>query len=505
MNTPSSTRRLILQGSLLLAALLILYGRAATFQFVNYDDDLYVFSAQTRGWASLPLAELLLTPHLGYPIPAVAAVYWASIKLVGLGGAATLLHSINILVHLLNTALLWRLARRLCAADWVAWSVAALWALHPANVEAVCWVTSLKDLLCALGVLIAAQAITSPRRLLAPLLAAAGAALAFASKPGAVIVGPILLLAALLGGDIAALAQRKRVGLVGLVATLWAPVHIWIADRAHDQMIGERVIVPLFDRLSSTFVTQLESALVPINLRIFYIMEPAQGRDYLIFGAVFILTVALVGLLYQRKMSRPLFALLASIVAYAPYSNLLQGGRLIGNAYLYLPLAFLALFAVALSRDLSAPATPEDAPASERPLTIALLCMCLLLAPLTWQQVSTWRHSVALWSNARLFYPAEPFVHVKLGDALFAGQQYAIAVECFNIAYQNEMPVDYFPWRWPVSLWRMGYHDQAEQLFAWFLSQPFQRTQSSIAHRAEMVRFYGEFCAQTGRACRPLP
>ena len=55
---------------------------------------------------------------------------------------------VNVLLHLANTLLVWRLMLRLATPG--AWLVAAVFAVHPAHVESVAWVIELKDVLSGL-------------------------------------------------------------------------------------------------------------------------------------------------------------------------------------------------------------------------------------------------------------------------------------------------------------------------------------------------------------------
>ena len=128
----------------------VAYLQVLRFEFVNYDDTVYVpdnpqvrdgFSLggigwafttfETANWYPLTWLSLMLDCQMFGPRP---------------GGH----HAVNAALHAANAVLLFIVLRRMTGSRWRSAAVAALFAVHPLHVESVAWIAERKDVLSTL-------------------------------------------------------------------------------------------------------------------------------------------------------------------------------------------------------------------------------------------------------------------------------------------------------------------------------------------------------------------
>jgi len=132
---------------LLFLATAALFWPATSFEFLNYDDDVYVTgNAFVRAGLT---AESVRTAFTSGAAANWHPLTWLShqldVTLFALDAGAH--HRTSVLLHALNAALLFAALRALSGAHGPSALVAALFALHPLRVESVAWVAERKDVL----------------------------------------------------------------------------------------------------------------------------------------------------------------------------------------------------------------------------------------------------------------------------------------------------------------------------------------------------------------------
>ena len=163
----SSRTRTFLLGLLLIVVTVAVYSPVHRYPFFNVDDGFYVVENvhvhNGLGWETVKWAFTSLS--MGNWIPLSFLSHALDYRLFGANPAGH--HVINALLHALNAALLFWVLKRATGFTGRSFMVAALFALHPMNVEGVVWVAERKTELSMVFFLLALGAyrwyVTEPR------------------------------------------------------------------------------------------------------------------------------------------------------------------------------------------------------------------------------------------------------------------------------------------------------------------------------------------------------
>jgi len=136
--------------ALLVAACLLVYLQVVSFDFINFDDNLYVyenpFVAGGLSAASLKWAFTAFHSANWHPLTWISHMLDASVFGPNAGGH----HFVNVIFHAANSVLAFVVLKRYTGEIGMSALVAFLFAVHPAHVESVAWISERKDVLSTL-------------------------------------------------------------------------------------------------------------------------------------------------------------------------------------------------------------------------------------------------------------------------------------------------------------------------------------------------------------------
>jgi len=138
----------------LVLAILVVYAQTARFDFINCDDDAYVYNniPVRSGLTRAGVFWALFTTDYFYWQPLTWLSHMLDCQLFGLHAGWH--HLTNVLFHILNSLLVFFVFRRMTGAVWRSAALAALFALHPLRVESVIWIAERKDVLSGFWLLV---------------------------------------------------------------------------------------------------------------------------------------------------------------------------------------------------------------------------------------------------------------------------------------------------------------------------------------------------------------
>ena len=418
--------------TLLTAVLLLVaavYAEALTFEFLPFwDDDTNIH--RNPLYSPLSWGSVLLFwkgPFQQLYIPVTYSVWAGLVALsrviagtgIGVGPInAALFHGTNLLVHLLATGMIFVIVRRLLNAQFSrpevspqrilsAAAISALtFAIHPIQVEAVAWVSGLRDLLggaislAAIALFLSwLDAFSSPARLC--WIRYAGATLllllAFGSKPGSVVTPALALIC---GAWLLQAERRSWKPLLWLLPWFaFAVVEVLMTSRAQPAAELARTLVPLWARplvaadAISFYLWKLFWPCEPWGICADYGRSPNALFDQGILFWSWLIPVGLAGVLFAFKKSRLyLLPLVLLVIGVLPTLGLIpfnfQVVSTVSDRYLYLAML--------------GPAVAMGLLISQSSLRVALGVSCALIP--FWIVLSLLQ--LPQWASGSLFFPA---------------------------------------------------------------------------------------------------
>jgi tetratricopeptide (TPR) repeat protein len=432
----SPRQRTFLLCLLLTAAALVSYSPATHNRFLNYDDDTYITNNPhvKAGLTSATVKWAFTTYDQANWHPLTWLSHALDCQLFGLNPAGP--HFVNVLLHAANAVLLLLLLQSATGFRWRSLMVAALFALHPINVESVAWAAERKNVLSTLFFLLALCAYVWYARkpaLHRYAVVAFSFALSLLCKPQAITFPFLLLLwdywplcrisvpavAGAANDDDDNVPKRSSGWLLleklPLLLLSAASALITIkAQNAGGAVKNFSQYSPLL-RLETaviSYVSYIGKALWPSKLVALY-PHPTKLYPAWQVGAAALLFLLVTALVIAARDRRYLvvgwFWFLGSLV---PMIGLVQvGAQAMADRYAYIPFMGLFLMLTWLVADW---AKAKQLPAQW--LAIPAICCLLALSILTYRQVGYWHDIPSFWSRTLALTENNYIAHDTLGE-----------------------------------------------------------------------------------------
>ncbi len=433
-------------GGLLVLTALLLYAPVTHHEFISgWDDNEYITdNVHVRTGLSLGNVGWAFTsrePFYWHPLTWLS--HMVDCQLFGLDSGWH--HYVNVVLHAINALLLFLLLHRATGAVWRSFVVAALFAVHPLNVETVAWAAERKSLLGAFFslVTIAAYGRYVQRPGWKRYLTVLGSFLmALMSKPTAVTLPFVLLLL-----DHWPLRRYEELSFPRRWMRLLQeklPLLLMSVGVSAITLLGGRAggfvvplsVLPMSTRLENvplSYVGYIGKMLWPANLAVFYPHPASILGPSLPLSEVAAATLLLAGItalvLYSHRTRYAAMGWLFFLATMVPMIGIVQVGyQGIQDHFSYIPC--IGLF-IALVWGIAAIA--EDTSIKPAVPLLASLCVIAGFAAATVHYLHYWQNGVRLFGQARAAArQPHPWLEQLYANALLSSGQVDEALQHYK-------------------------------------------------------------------------
>ena len=419
-NIPLQYLRLLIS-LFLIMVIVIVYIQVGTFDFVDFDDNLYVTENNyvKKGLAVEGFVWAFTTSHAGNWHPVTWLSHMLDFELYGLNPSGH--HFTNIAFHIANTLLLFFILFSMTEALWKSAFVAVLFAVHPLHVESVAWVSERKDLLSTFfGLLMIAayyRYIKTPN-FKSYLLVIIFLSIGLMSKPMLVSFPFVLLLLDFwplnrikfknnyhLRSEKSANDGSKGIFLLIVekiplfILAVISCILTFIVQKSGGAVVPLEVL-PLKTRIANasiSYVSYIFKAIWPHKLAYYYPYSIATFSVWQICAAALLIISLILGAIYLSKQyPYVLVGLFWYFGTLVPVIGLVQvTNQAMADRYTYIPL--IGLFIVVVW---GVPAILQKWHFHKIFLCVSAVVIILVLTTRAFFQTSHWKNSITLFENA---------------------------------------------------------------------------------------------------------
>src|SRR5882724_10866996 len=441
---PTGAREIILISFFLVAITWLVFSRTVGYDFVNYDDHVYVYQNPivTAGLTPHGIVWAFAHTHARNWHPLTTLSHMVDCEIFGLKAGGH--HFTNVLLHTLAVLLLFFVLRRMTGNIWRSAFVAALFAIHPLHVESVAWVAERKDVLSAVFFMLTLAAYASyvrqpslGRYLMVSVFFACG----LMSKSMLVSVPVVLWLLDYwpLKRSQTADVRRQRSEICRLIIEKIPLFALSILCGVVTFLIQERSAglleqLPLGWRINNAIVsavTYIWQMFWPTRLAVFYPHPEDRLAIWQVALALgFLIAIIALAFIYRKTRPYVLVGWLWYVVMLLPVIGVVQVG-LQGHAdrYTYLPHVGLYIALTWLVSDV-----PRSLPHRKEILAIVGGGIVIVLSACAWKQTTYWRSSETLWTHTLAVTTDNDVALTNLGTSLMDRGQLDDALSYFQSA-----------------------------------------------------------------------
>jgi tetratricopeptide (TPR) repeat protein len=437
----------------LVLATVAVYWPVRHFDFVNYDDQSYVYENPhvQRGLTLEGFAWFFTTHWEANWHPLTWLSHMLEVQLFGLNAGGH--HLVNLLFHVANALLLFHILNRMTAAPLRSAFVAALFALHPLHVESVAWIAERKDVLSAFFWMLTlwayvryVETLNAQRSTLNRFYALTLVffTLGLMAKPMLVTLPFVLLLLdywplgrtrwadSVVGKKVkfplSRLLMEKlpflTLSVASCAVTLWAQHAGGAVESTEHLPIDGRIINALV-----SYVRYLGKAFWPDGLAVFYPLEKWPLEAVVVAAAV-LLGVSLWVVWNARRQPQFVLGWLWYLGTLVPVIGLVQvGSQSMADRYSYLPLIGIFIMVA-----WSLPSSVLERPRLKIIAAVTAVVLLGICAALSCRQLRYWQNSVTLFEHALAVTGPNDVAHLNLGNAFLANGKIQDAISHYEQA-----------------------------------------------------------------------
>ncbi len=419
---------------------LVVYAASVSNGFVYFDDDKAIL--YNKALQNPSLGKFFSGQNLGMYAPFTWIAYWIGHSISG--KEAWGYHLLGLLLHALNSAMVFSFLKRLTGREWAAFFAALLFAIHPVQVEAVSWAAALSTVLFStfyLGSLLAYLEWRGSNKVIWIVLSLLAFLAACLSKSAAVTL-PLVLLAVdyYLEMSTRPAASSRRTGILLskipflAIALIFGLYTFATREREGHNIEASSAIFSLADRFFMACQSLLfypVKLLFPLGFSISYPFVKMEGIWSLDYYAAPIVLLALGVLVWKKARANP--DILLGLALYLLPLTVMLPFRTVGSfelrsdRYAYLSsIGIFFLLGILLDK------------IKPKARNIVLIALAVILGFLAFRQTTVWSDGVKLFENCTKKTPESSLCQCNLAYNQLISNDFQGAVAHYSEALKYD-------------------------------------------------------------------